>query len=195
MTPQYTKLRTEQVEAGGGVGGGDVVAPASATPGHLAVFGADPQHIEDGGTPGGGGLIYPTRATMWHDESLTLSGTTLSQIMATGLIYYFYCLQNPCANGNSFSNSFLLASGTYTFDIWGFADNNRGKIDWYVDDVLIVSGQDWASGSFKSVSSISIVGNGRHVLKGVINGSTTGNYYMCLTKFAFIPSSDTTSTD
>jgi hypothetical protein len=42
-----------------GAGTGDVVGPASATAGHLAVFGADPQHIEDGGAVPTGGTGSP----------------------------------------------------------------------------------------------------------------------------------------
>jgi hypothetical protein len=54
-------------EGGTGVGTGDVIAPASATPGNIAVFGSDPQHIEDGGAPSGtGDVIAPASATTGH---------------------------------------------------------------------------------------------------------------------------------
>jgi hypothetical protein len=54
------------VGGSGGSGSGDVIAPVSATPGNLVVFGSDPQHILDGGAPAGGG-----GSGSWYTETHT----------------------------------------------------------------------------------------------------------------------------
>lgn len=54
-------------------GGGDVVGPASATDGHLAVFdGATGKVIKDGGAPGGGGG-YTQGARVYNNANITIS--------------------------------------------------------------------------------------------------------------------------
>lgn len=147
---------------------------------------------------------FPARAMMWHEEANILTGTNF--FFRDGYPYdanqnYIYtAIVDPSADGDSFSQSFMLKSGTYTFHVFGAGEINNGKLDWYVDNVLITSGQDWydAGGATynvrKTVNNVSVVGNGRHVLKGVVNGKNAGSigYYMPLNKYWFEPSSDTT---
>jgi hypothetical protein len=146
--------------------------------------------------------IFPTRAMMWHEEANILTGTDF--FFRDGYPYdanqnYIYtAIVDPSADGDSFSQSFILKGGTYTFHVFGAGELNNGLLDWYVDDVLIASGQDWYdTGSTynvqKTVSNVSIVGNGRHVLKGVINGKNASSigYFLPLNKYWFEPSSDT----
>lgn len=147
--------------------------------------------------------IYPTRATMWHEEANILTGTNF--FYRNGYPYdshqnYIYtAIVDPSANGDSFSHSFMLKAGVYNFYVFGAGELNNGKLDWYVDNVLFASGQDWyETGStynvLKTISGVSVVGNGRHVLKGVINGKNGSSigYYLPLNKYWFEPSTDTT---
>lgn len=146
--------------------------------------------------------VFPTRAMMWHEEANILTGsdpfTRQSYTYDTNQNYIYTALQDPSENGDSFSQSFMLKGGTYTFHVFGAGELNNGLLDWYVDNVLIASGQDWYdTGStynvHKTVGNVSIVGNGRHVLKGVINGKRAASigYYLPLNKYWFEPSSDT----
>ena len=136
-----------------------------------------------------------SRATMWHDESTVLSGSALTTTITTSQPYAFYSTQSSPANGDSFTQGFYVNAGTYTLYAMGTTDTNRAKIDWYVDNVLVGSGQDWyASNQFgiiKSVPSISLTA-GYHVLKGVANGknASSSNYYMVLTKMWLKQSAD-----
>lgn len=146
--------------------------------------------------------IYPQRATLFHDEALVTVGSAL---LATNhdenQAYAVNQRQDtPAADGDTFTQSFTLTAGTYTFVVVGYTDANRGKIDWYIDDVLIVSGQDWysATGTYnvvKTHTGITVSGSGRHVLKGVVNGknASSSGYFYTLTKYWLRPSADTTS--
>jgi hypothetical protein len=101
------------------------------------------------------------------------------------------------ADGDAFTNSFVLAAGTYTLAAFGFTQTYNGIIDWYIDGVLAVSGQDWYSSpvalNITKTASVTVSGNGRHVLKGVINGKngSASEYSWSLTKVYLVPASDT----
>lgn len=148
--------------------------------------------------------IYPKRATFFHDEALVIAGSALfGTNHDSGQAYAVVQRQaTPAADGDAFTQSFFLEAGTYTFTVVGYTDINRGKLDWYIDNVLIASGEDWysASGTYnvvKTHTNISVTGNGRHVLKGVINGknASSSGYFYTLTKYWLSPSSDTTSVE
>ncbi len=132
-------------------------------------------------------LIYPTRATLWHHESIVTSGNALAFVALASTMFGGAHYQNVSANGNTFTQSFVLKAGTYTLSALGMTWTNTGKIDWYIDDTLAVSGQDWYAAAQTTTvvktASVTVVGNGRHVLKGVVNGkngSSSGyNMYLC----------------
>jgi len=144
--------------------------------------------------------LLPTRVTMWHDESTVTAGNAIANVVDTGSRYCTYSNQNTAADGDTFTQSFLLAAGTYSLCVLGSTFTSRGKIDWYIDDVKVVSLQDWYAASLgintiKTVGSIAVVGNGRHVLKGVINGkhASSSSYFMLLQKMWFYPATDVKS--
>lgn len=139
--------------------------------------------------------IYPTRAEMLHENSIVTVGNGISLTHNAVHDYGVFAFQNTSANGDTFTHSFLLAAGTYTLSALGVTDNYIGKIDWYIDDVKVVSLQDWYSENLtlnvrKAVGGISVSGNGRHVLKGVVNGKTGSDYFILLTRMSLIPASD-----
>ncbi|MDD5091043.1 MAG: hypothetical protein PHQ23_09005, partial [Candidatus Wallbacteria bacterium] len=107
-----------------------------------------------------------------------------------GMMYYTWTYQNPCANGDSFKHDFYLAAGNYNFTVLGYNSTNRGKIDWYIDDVLKVSGQDWYGGGVMNImmtSALTVDASGLHTLKGVVNGknAASSSYYIVWTKAWF----------
>ena len=146
--------------------------------------------------------IYPQRANFFHDEALVTVGNALHSTNHDSAQAYAVIQRQgtPAADGDTFTQSFMLEGGTYSFIVVGFTDVNRGKIDWYIDDVLVVSGEDWYSASstynvVKTHTSITVTGNGRHVLKGVINGknASSSGYFYTLTKYWLKPATDTES--
>lgn len=96
-------------------GGGDVIAPGSATPGNLAVFGADPQHIIDGGAvPAGSSPDGWTAAGQtWTYEAADDPTYTFSEpIDATGK--YSIGMKIKCTQGGSVKYGIITGVGSYT---------------------------------------------------------------------------------
>lgn len=130
-----------------------------------------------------------TRAVMWHDESFYSNGTKETLFdTSNSQSYQTFTRSNPAANGNTFTNSFEVASGDYKVNVLAVMGSGYGKIDWYLDDVLVFSGDNWYSATtlYNQVHTFNISGlsAGRHVLKGVVNGkhaSSTG-YFHAITK-------------
>jgi hypothetical protein len=140
----------------------------------------------------------PERATLWHDESQVEAGNSLTQALDASQRYGTRVHQNPPADNDAFTQSFVLKAGTYTFHVLGITQSNCGKIDWTIDGTAIASGQDWYSSSttynvVKSVTGVVISGNGRHVLKGRVNGrnASATDYHIRLTKMWLEPADDT----
>lgn len=120
---------------------------------------------------------YPEQAILWHCDSIGITGSNLRIKHECDAMCRTYTYQNPAANGDTFRQSFILQAGTYLFEVLGYEDCDSGKIDWYIDDVLMISGQDWfnlsADFTYKSVE-VRITNSGEHILKGVVNGK---NYF------------------
>ena len=143
----------------------------------------------------------PTRAVMWHDQAIVLTGNAISRSIVGSQAFNFYAAQGAGANGNSFNQSFYLQAGNYTLTVLGRTDNASGLIDWYIDGVLVLAGQDWYSSTTTwnarqsnstTPGQIAITGSGYHVLKGVVNGknASSSGYSINLTKYELIPVSD-----
>jgi hypothetical protein len=141
--------------------------------------------------------IYPTRGTMWHYQSLILSGSPLQLSTSASSFFNLYAFQGPpFFNGDTFTNSFMLAPGNYTFSVMGVLGTNIGIVDWYLDNVKTVT-QDWysAATTFNTIKTapVTIVGSGQHVLKGIINGKNgaSTDFALALNVMYFTPATDT----
>lgn len=138
---------------------------------------------------------YPSRATLWHDESLVVTGNAISKSLQTAQYYNIASMQSIAANGDTFTTGFMLKAGTYSFGALGIQHTDRGLIDWYIDNVKVVSLQDWYGATTyntEKTASVTVVGNGYHVLKGIVNGknASSSGYYIQLTKMYFRPATD-----
>lgn len=142
-------------------------------------------------------VVYPTRALVFHHESLVTNGNGLTIFISTAHQFASAAYQNASADADSFTHSFMLKGGTYTFVRLGITAPNSGIIDWTLDGTPILSSDDYYSAGLtvnvrKSTGSISVVGNGRHVLTGTVNGknASSGGYDIPLTYLALLPASD-----
>ena len=140
----------------------------------------------------------PKRATMWHDEATVTAGNALARLVVDTHAYNVVSYQSASANGDTFTHGFQVGEGTYTLTVLGRHLTNAGRVDWYVDDVLVASAQDWYAGSAapnitKTVADIVIAEGGWHVLKGVVNGKngSSSGYNLQLTKYWLKQASDT----
>jgi hypothetical protein len=140
--------------------------------------------------------VYPVTASLLFDEATAVTGNLASLHVADFLVgssaWGFVMANDPSpANGDSFEQGFFLAAGSYTLAVYGMEGANWGKIDWYIDNVLAVSGQDWYAASFVldvvKTHAVSVATDGPHTLKAVVNGKNgaSGSYYYALTKAWF----------
>ena len=139
----------------------------------------------------------PLRATMWHDEAIVLAGSALARRHDTDQNYNTNSDQVAHADNESFSNGCFLKAGTYTFRVMGYRSSDHGKIDWTIDGVSIVAGQDWynAVASYNyvfSTAAVAVLTTGWHTIVGTVNGKNgaSADFQMSLTKYWFEPAAD-----
>ncbi len=148
------------------------------------------------GSPVIADVLLPRRATMWHRASTVITGNAIASFVAVAQRYFIYAIQNAAANGDSFSHSFFLRGGTFDLNVLGISGPVCGIVDWYLDGVLVVTGQDWYAAGYTynivKTDSITVSGDGYHVLVGVINGKNglSTDYYLQLTKIYLKQASD-----
>lgn len=140
------------------------------------------------------GGTAPATASLLFDEATALVGDLVlvgeeATVIGDFQAYTFVMLNAAThADADSFAQSFFLAAGSYTLSVRGLSGSNRAKVDWYIDNVLAVSGQDWYSASFVrnvvQTASVTVTTDGRHTLKAVVNGkhASSSDYYYALTK-------------
>jgi hypothetical protein len=135
----------------------------------------------------------PTHAGMWHGESEVTVGNAFAFQVDGSFEFACTWYQNAGQDLDCFEQTFMLKEGTYDFIVVGIEEDNRGIIDWTLDGVAIVSGQDWYTAgvpaSIRKTDSVSVVGSGRHTLIGTINGRNggSGGFYMKLARYFFRP--------
>ena len=143
------------------------------------------------------GSILPGRATLWHDESKAVSGAGLTTGMDASQFYSTFSYQSPASSSDAFTNGFSLRPGSYTFSVLGLSNNTKAMIDWYIDGNKVIAQQDWYSttGTYNVVktATVTVAGNGEHVLKGQVNGKNpnSAGYNLLFTKMWFSPAADT----
>lgn len=87
-------------------------------------------------------------------------------------------------NGDYYTVGICLAPGTYTVTVIGVTFTTGGQVDWYLDDVLQTSAQDWHSGSTTycvvKTFTLTVPSSGYHLLKAVLNGTLGADYVLGL---------------
>jgi hypothetical protein len=138
----------------------------------------------------------PRRATMWHEDSLVLTGNALAYANVSTEPYCGYFYQSVAANGDTWTQGCYLAADSYTLRVCGRTHAYGGKLDVYLDGVLIASGMDWytvtAGYVVKTIANVVVAFSGWHVVQGVINGrngSSSGWRFYGI-KIVFQPAAD-----
>jgi hypothetical protein len=120
---------------------------------------------------------------------------TSNATLTANLTGYFLSYNTSAANANNgdyfIFNDIYLKSGTYTIDIVGAETTSSGNLDWYVDNVKVISNQDWygtTNPNNRTSTGVSIVGDGVHSLKAVVNGKngSSGDYRFAIYNLLFI---------
>ena len=139
------------------------------------------------------GLDYPETALMFHRHSEVTNGNALTETVNTAHPFGHYAEQSAAADADAFRQSFMLKAGTYDIHIRGRQRTDAGKLDWTLDGNSIATGQDWYGANtdnfVKTISSVTVTGNGRHLLAGTVNGKngSSSDYRIMLTEIWFEP--------
>lgn len=137
----------------------------------------------------------PKIAVMWPDQSKQTTGT--GYIISKDDLQYYngYMIDFTPANGDVFTNGFFIRAGTYTLNLLVVTNNASGKLDLYVDNVLVSSGMDLYSAALTynvilSQAGVVIPSDGYHTFKYVVNGKNAAstNFFTRITKMWFEPS-------
>jgi hypothetical protein len=135
-------------------------------------------------------LDFPLMAFAFQRYAAVVAGGVLTLVHDAAQDFAYYVYQATHANGDTFTHVIYLAAGSYTLNALGITKSTYGKLDWYIDNVLAVSGQDWYSAgdvyNVVKTAAVTVVGSGQHTLKGVVNGhnGASGGYYISLTAIA-----------
>lgn len=118
-------------------------------------------------------VVLPRVVNFFHVQSVVTVGNALARTTPVDQIFNYQAYQNAAANGDTFTQDFTCAAGTYSFSSYGSSTTDRGRIDWYIDATKVVSLEEWYAASagdiLKTTSSIAITA-GAHTLSGVVNG-------------------------
>jgi hypothetical protein len=100
----------------------------------------------------------------------------ITQTFTTSQLFNGYWSSSSPVNNDTADWQFWVENGAdYSINITGATRTSNGLIDWYLDNVLIASGQDWYAASTtynvqKTITPVNVVGSGYHVLRAYING-------------------------
>jgi len=134
--------------------------------------------------------LMPARAFLpW----LHPKGDTSKVTISTSQRLTFFGEPNTITNGFVSFESVYLAKGTYTLFVCGVKATNCGKLDWYLDNVSIATGQDWYASATTynvvlTIANVQVMTNGLHILKFVVNGkhASSSSYRWTISYIEFI---------
>lgn len=122
---------------------------------------------------GGGSAVLPTSALLF--PFLFRRGAGEGN---PGVYYYntrgdmpfnLAIVPDGIGEGNTFTHTFPLAPGSYTFAVLGIKNNGMGTITWNLDGTDIVAGQDWYDpaevAGVQQTAAVTVSGTGAHTLR------------------------------
>lgn len=137
----------------------------------------------------------PMRCTLWHDEATVTNGNAIAYFQNTSQVYNCLPQQNTPAINDTFTHSFWLAAGTYTFYMLTCTASTRGICTWYLDGVSIGTVDLYTAGNVFNVIktlTMTVRGDGYHHLQGVAASkhASSSNYSLEFNKYWFAPATD-----
>lgn len=152
------------------------------------------QPLDEVGAGGGG---FPRRATMWHDESISTAGASLTRnSVDTNASYNTRTFRSTAALNDEFTNGFFIADDSYTFALLaGRTGNDSGILTIEIDGVSQGTIDLYTvSFTYNVIFTLTatVLTDGWHTLTVRTtskNGASSG-YQAVLTKFWLYPSAD-----
>lgn len=138
---------------------------------------------------------FPKRWAIFGDDIIT--SVTMANNIAAGSTHNFGLYVGPTAananDGDLYTADVWLEAGAYTLYHYSITTADSGKLDYYLDNVLVESGVDWysAAGTFNVTKSFSLTvpTSGYHILEMKVNGKNASatDYRVFFTKITFRP--------
>lgn len=138
-------------------------------------------------------ILYPRRAVIHADEGITLTGNPVYLAHQGNQNLGYYAINNGATSGDSRKWYFNIDTGVYAFKVFGSTQGSAGMVDWYLDGVPFLSGQDWysASSTFNVIKSGSFTSTspGNHILQSVVSSknASSSDFYFYITKILISP--------
>jgi hypothetical protein len=130
-----------------------------------------------------------------HVNARALVGNVITPYVLATQIFNGYSRQEAAQDLDSFEQHVFLFAGTYTFRVVGFADDDCGRLDWFLDGTKIVSLQDWyvahpgTVNTVANTASIVVAQSGWHRLRGTVNSKNGASsaFKINLSYYSFLP--------
>lgn len=123
------------------------------------------------------------------------AGSVTGQLNSSGYLlgYVFGLTAAEAADGDEYYFSVMLEAGAYTVYTDGGNNPSAGKVDWYIDNVLATSGQDWyaaAAAVARKSFTYTITTSGYHHVCVKVNGknASSTDYRWLWSVVTFVPS-------
>lgn len=153
-----------------------------------------------GGGGGGGGVIPQDSIAFFNMFDITVGGGSMTLAKDTGQIFNFFSYPSTATNGDAAQTTISLKAGTYDVFVLGCSYNDRGIIDWSLNGVNFIAGQDWYSAGLVynvvKTGTLTVGTSGRHLLKATVNGknASSSSYYAIITAIWFVAQSQSAET-
>ena len=145
-------------------------------------------HLSDG--------TLPQRAHLYHYQSVVTAGNAITLTAATACFDTYYAYQNASANGDSWTQSFVLLPGSYLLTTTYRKDNTSGILKLALDGVEFAADIDMYNGATINVNNgahfMWVDTPGRHVLTGTVTGKNgaSGGYDIKISGLEIMPNNN-----
>ncbi len=127
---------------------------------------------------------------LWFDE---FNGPARTIVQTLSQFFAFYAEQTSPADGQEFTSGAFVRSAGYNLSIVYVKKADAGKVDTYINDTLVRSGDDLyaAATTYQQVISFPVTFplSGKNVIKLKVNGKnpSSSNYKLPVTGIGFLP--------
>ena len=140
-------------------------------------------------------IVYPKRVTLFHEQATVLAGNPITLFVNSSQYLNAVYRQEPAANLNRFTYSFLLAAGTYKLFCHCATSNTYGKLQMSIDNAALGIEDFYSASTVFNVIKFfqfTVDFDGLHILDCVVNGknASSSDYRISITDWYIKPDND-----
>ena len=136
----------------------------------------------------------PTRATLFHDEALVTVGNPIVRVINAASRFTHYAYQNAAADGDSWTQSAVLAPGSYNIHGYGSTSATSGQLTMTIDAFECLSQWDlYSAGLTHNVhlfsATVTLTQMKRYTITGTVDGKNalSTDYRIFMTYMTIVP--------